>query len=216
MSLVKKLRIKENTTVLALEAPVNYEEIVGELPKGAKITYQLKDAHAFIHLFVKNKSDLDEIIPLIMPSLQPGGMLWLSYPKQASGFQTDLTRDKGWESVWKLNLRWVEMISWDNNWSAFGILNLPKAPQSKATKDYIAMQEIWVDMVNKTVKVPDDLEAALQADPVAHKLFYSYSFSHRKEYVLWVVTAKAEATRQRRIAGTISKLLEGKKSPHLK
>lgn len=33
--------------------------------------------------------------------------------------QTDLTRDKGWESLTGVDLKFVTLVSVDDNWSAF-------------------------------------------------------------------------------------------------
>jgi hypothetical protein len=50
----------------------------------------------------------------------------------------------------------------------------------------------------RTVEVPDDLTAALAADPEARSAFEAMAYSHRKEFVRWVTEAKREATRTQR------------------
>jgi uncharacterized protein YdeI (YjbR/CyaY-like superfamily) len=42
------------------------------------------------------------------------------------------------------------------------------------------------------------------------KQFENFSPSHRREYLEWITTAKAEATRQKRMRTTIEWLAEGK------
>jgi uncharacterized protein YdeI (YjbR/CyaY-like superfamily) len=44
-------------------------------------------------------------------------------------------------------------------------------------------------------------------------LFDKLAFSHRREYVEWVITAKREETRNARLQGTIDRLLAGLKNP---
>jgi uncharacterized protein YdeI (YjbR/CyaY-like superfamily) len=39
------------------------------------------------------------------------------------------------------------------------------------------------------------------------------SYTNKKEYVLWILTAKQEKTRQDRITKMVQKLLEGMKNP---
>jgi uncharacterized protein YdeI (YjbR/CyaY-like superfamily) len=58
--------------------------------------------------------------------------------------------------------------------------------------------------------VPPELAAALKKTPAAKKAFDGFSPSHRREYVEWITEAKAEATRQKRIAQTVEWLSEGK------
>ena len=60
------------------------------------------------------------------------------------------------------------------------------------------------------IKVPDDLQAALRKNKKALAAFEAFSPSHRREYVEWIVEAKQEATRQKRLAQAIEWIAEGK------
>ncbi|MBZ0301622.1 MAG: YdeI/OmpD-associated family protein, partial [Anaerolineae bacterium] len=60
----------------------------------------------------------------------------------------------------------------------------------------------------RTVDVPDDLAAALAENPGVRAAFDALSNSVRKEHVRQVESAKAEETRNRRIANIIAKLGE--------
>src|SRR3954447_6828021 len=53
----------------------------------------------------------------------------------------------------------------------------------------------------RTVAVPEDLAAALDAAPGARAAFDGRSFSHRREWVEWVTEAKRPETRARRVRG---------------
>lgn len=68
---------------------------------------------------------------------------------------------------------------------------------------------------NKTTKaplpMPDDLRAALNAEPAAARTFDAFSPSSQREYVDWVTTAKQAATREKRIKQTVEWVAEGKK-----
>ncbi len=207
-----KLRVKPNTVILALDAPGNYEEVLGELPVGVKISYQLKDKHDFIHLFVTTQEDLSEVMPLIMEVLAPGGNLWVSFPKASSKLQKDLTRDKGWDAVMKYGIRWVNIAAYDHNWSSYGFVNLPKKEPSKQHLEYLELQKKWTDPVAKTVTIPDDFQAALDADPKTRAFFNGMTFSQRREFTIWILEAKGADTRVRRIEKAMEKLAAGKKN----
>ncbi|MBI2212535.1 MAG: YdeI/OmpD-associated family protein [Acidobacteria bacterium] len=58
--------------------------------------------------------------------------------------------------------------------------------------------------------IPPDLEAALKKNARARKTFEGFPPSHRREYVEWIVEAKREATRQRRLAQAIEWMADGK------
>lgn len=63
-----------------------------------------------------------------------------------------------------------------------------------------------LDEEPRTVAVPDDLAAALAAQPGAAAAFERLSYTLRKEYVRQVESAKALETRARRIAGIVARL----------
>lgn len=63
-----------------------------------------------------------------------------------------------------------------------------------------------LDTEPRTVEAPDDLSAALSAQAGAMEAFDALAYSKRKEFVRQVVEAKAEETRQRRIANIIAQL----------
>jgi hypothetical protein len=63
-----------------------------------------------------------------------------------------------------------------------------------------------LDDAPRTVVVPDDLAAALAAKPGAAAAFEALAFSVRKEHVRQVESAKAQETRERRVAGIVAKL----------
>jgi Bacteriocin-protection, YdeI or OmpD-Associated/Domain of unknown function (DUF1905) len=57
--------------------------------------------------------------------------------------------------------------------------------------------ELVLDEEPRTVEVPADLAAAL--DAAARAFFDSLAYTHRKEYVRWIEEAKREETRRRRV-----------------
>jgi uncharacterized protein YdeI (YjbR/CyaY-like superfamily) len=58
-----------------------------------------------------------------------------------------------------------------------------------------------------------DVAAALAADPDARARFEALSFTHRKEYVDWIQSAKRADTRQRRLAQATKLLKSGRRTP---
>ena len=65
-----------------------------------------------------------------------------------------------------------------------------------------------LDLEPRTVDVPADLAAALAEKPGATAAFDALSYTMRKEYARQVETAKAQETRDRRVAGIVAKLGE--------
>jgi uncharacterized protein YdeI (YjbR/CyaY-like superfamily) len=58
--------------------------------------------------------------------------------------------------------------------------------------------------------VPHELAAALARNRKARDVFEGFSPSHRREYVEWIVEAKSEDTRKKRLATTLDWLAQGK------
>ena len=70
--------------------------------------------------------------------------------------------------------------------------------------------EIEVDAEPRTVDVPADLQAALDAEPAARQTFDKLSNSLKGYHVYQVRNAKSDEARQRRIEKSVSTLREGK------
>jgi bacteriocin resistance YdeI/OmpD-like protein/uncharacterized protein DUF1905 len=69
---------------------------------------------------------------------------------------------------------------------------------------------IDLETAPREVDVPEALASALAADPAASAAFDGLAFTHRKEYARWVVDAKREETRDRRVIQAVEMLREGK------
>ncbi|MBN9143576.1 MULTISPECIES: YdeI/OmpD-associated family protein [unclassified Novosphingobium] len=61
------------------------------------------------------------------------------------------------------------------------------------------------------IAVPDDLTEALAENVAARAVFEGFAPSHRRDYLEWIVEAKAPATRARRIAQAVEWMGEGKR-----
>jgi hypothetical protein len=63
-----------------------------------------------------------------------------------------------------------------------------------------------LDSEPRVVEVPVDVQAALQARPAAEARFAKLSFSHKKEYMDYIDSAKSPETRTRRLGQLLAKL----------
>src|SRR3989442_13874139 len=78
--------------ILILQAPRGYERTLGKLPqvrRGASGA----DALDFVQFFTREKRELERRFAALAQALAPAGMLWISWPKKASGVATDLSED---------------------------------------------------------------------------------------------------------------------------
>jgi hypothetical protein len=70
--------------------------------------------------------------------------------------------------------------------------------------------EVELDTVPRELDVPEELAAALAADPTANAFWETLSYSKQQWHVLQVTGAKTDATRDRRIEKSIGMLREGR------
>ena len=120
-----KMKLKPGTHAAILNPPDGY--LVELAPERITFDHSLNGKYEWIQVFVKSKAEIDALFPALVAALEPSGLLWISFPKSTSKIQTDLTRDKGWDSV--KGLKWINLISIDETWSAFS-LRPPKAGEN--------------------------------------------------------------------------------------
>ena len=66
--------------------------------------------------------------------------------------------------------------------------------------------ELERDTAPREVDVPEALAEALARDAGARDAFEALSYTHRKEYAVWIAEAKRPETRERRLAETLQRL----------
>lgn len=85
------------------------------------------------------------------------------------------------------------------------------ADAMKLNDDGIKVAKAPVSKEKKELVVPDILLEALAKHEAAAETFNNFPYSCKKEYIQWITEAKAEATRDKRLATTIEWLAEGKR-----
>jgi len=67
------------------------------------------------------------------------------------------------------------------------------------------------DTEPRVIEVPAELKKAFKTEKEAKAFFEKLSYTHQREYVMWINEAKREETRQNRIVKTIGMLKKGKR-----
>ncbi len=87
---------------------------------------------------------------------------------------------------------------------------IPLSAENRTGANVAAGETVVVDIVLDTepreVILPEDVAAALDADPVAKGAFETLSYSNRRRHVLAIESAKTEETRRRRIDRVLGEL----------
>ena len=89
--ITQKLGIKPGFRIFIGGAPSAYDDIVGKLPAGVTIASGLKAPLDMVHLFARQAAGLAGKLRGCRDAIAPDGMVWVSWPKKASGVMTDLS-----------------------------------------------------------------------------------------------------------------------------
>ena len=115
--LAKKLGLKPGFRMVVVNQPPDYEEKLGVLPDGVEIRRRLGKGLDFVHFFADRRRVLMRKFPSLARSLAPSGMLWISWPKVASGVKTDLNGNVVREIGLQSGLVDIKVCAVDDVWS---------------------------------------------------------------------------------------------------
>ncbi|MDF2880630.1 MAG: hypothetical protein K0R54_1187 [Clostridiaceae bacterium] len=117
-TVLKKLGLlDESDTVLILNAPKEYHEIMKEI--NGEIHTEIKKKYKFIQIFAENMNDANKYAKEALEALDGDGHLWLCYPKGTSKkYKSDINRTKSWEVFSTYEFEPVSQVAIDENWTA--------------------------------------------------------------------------------------------------
>ncbi len=115
--LPKKLGIKDGFRVALLDAPADVRAELRDSLKNCRVVKDGDNSLDFILLFSKSNADLVPRVRQAAKALAPAGMLWISWPKKASGVPTDLTENTIREIGLKAGLVDVKVCAVTDVWS---------------------------------------------------------------------------------------------------
>lgn len=117
--LVDKLGIKIDTNLAILNAPDNYDDLIGGWPVGSSISRDLSEpSYEFIHYFTTSRSQFVSDAADLKNHLEKGGMLWVSWPKQGSPLAGDLGEQVLRDTLLPQGLVDTKVCAVDDSWSA--------------------------------------------------------------------------------------------------
>jgi hypothetical protein len=71
---------------------------------------------------------------------------------------------------------------------------------------------VELDTEPRVIELPSELKKVFRTEKEAKAFFDKLSYTHQREYVMWINEAKREETRQSRILKTVEMLKQGKKA----
>ena len=113
--LYQKLGLKPGMVCLTMGAPADYPELVDGVEE---VIFRTRGKTAdVVHLFCRQRADLDAKIEGALSKVADGGMLWVSWPKKSSPMYQDLTEDDLRTVILPLGWVDVKVCAVDQDWS---------------------------------------------------------------------------------------------------
>jgi hypothetical protein len=119
-STFEKLNLKNQRQIVVLNAPGSFEYELTAL-RDLKIMRDLEgiDAIEFLLAFVTKQREVDAFGKAIAKKAIGDAVVWFAYPKGASKkYQSEISRDNGWQVLGKLGFEGVRSVAIDQDWSA--------------------------------------------------------------------------------------------------
>ena len=120
--LVKKLGIKPGFRVALVSAPKDFRHELADLPERVSFVTSLETNLDFVLFFSKSQADLKANFSRLASRLAPAGMLWVAWPKKASGVTTDLSDNSVREIGLEAGLVDVKVCAINDVWSGLKFL----------------------------------------------------------------------------------------------
>lgn len=113
----RKLGLKPGQVVLILNAPKPYPDFFLEPPELDYLEASDESPADFIHHFARTFEELEKGLKQAKPRLKPNGMLWISWPKKASGLPAEIGKFDVMQAGQAIGLVDVKVASIDQTWS---------------------------------------------------------------------------------------------------
>jgi hypothetical protein len=115
--LPKKLCIKEGARVALVNAPPDFESVLGTLPDGAEFVSPTRRGLNVVLLFARSRAELVSRFESLAARIAADGSLWVAWPKRASGVETDLAEPYVRQHGLDVGLVDVKVCAVDETWS---------------------------------------------------------------------------------------------------
>lgn len=119
----KKLGYKSGVQAAIDGAPRGYLAML-QLPSEIQIDWvaKPKEGVAFVHVFCRQMQVLKEKLARLRKRIAPDGIIWVSWPKKASGVKTDITEDVVRRCALPLGLVDIKVCAIDDVWSGLKLM----------------------------------------------------------------------------------------------
>ena len=133
--LPKKLGIRPEFKVAFFQLPGDIKAVLKKDLAECQVVKEGVDGIDFAMIFIKSQAEMKEQFPKFARRLAPAGMLWVSWPKKASGLATDLNENDVMRIGLTAGLVDVKVCAVSDVWSGLKFVirvkdraNVPRTP----------------------------------------------------------------------------------------
>jgi len=116
-----KLGLRAGHRLLLVDPPPHIDTLLAGTPDGVVRLAQLAPFDVG-WVFAGHSASLGPALARLLPKLADGGMVWVSWPKRASGVATDMTEDRVRDAALPLGLVDVKVCAVDATWSGLKLV----------------------------------------------------------------------------------------------
>src|SRR5262245_51719250 len=120
--LVKKLGYTAGLTAYLDGAPAGYAELVAPLPEGVSLLSRARKGVRFVHLFTTSATELAKKLKTYRTTIDPDGVVWVSWPKKSAKVPTDVTEDVIRDVCLPMGFVDVKVCAVDATWSGLKLV----------------------------------------------------------------------------------------------
>lgn len=120
--LSETLGLRPGLVAAVVDPPRDYRRIIGHLPFGLLFVPADATDLGFVHVFARERATLETRLGGVRDRIRADGMIWVSWPKKASGVVTDLTEDTVREVAARFGLVDVKKCAIDETWSGLKLV----------------------------------------------------------------------------------------------
>ena len=120
MTVFEKMNLKDQDTLLVLDAPSSFEPELATLDDvtSHRTPGRVRNVGFFL-AFVMSQPEVDTAARLAAGKTTGDAVVWLAYPKGSSKkYKATINRDSGWAGLGAAGFEPVRMVAIDEDWSA--------------------------------------------------------------------------------------------------
>lgn len=137
MDLARKLGIRPGTRLATIDAPLRFDDDMQPLPPGVEqLTLDDKDLDCIV-IFVTSRAEVASAVARVLPCLAATGNVWVAWPKQLSGYSTDMSVEVAQAAGMRFGLLDTRRLSLNDGWTSMRFIVRPddRAGWSKRSFD---------------------------------------------------------------------------------